>query len=323
MRYILRRLGFYLVTLWIAVTMNFALPRLMPGDPASVIFSKFQGHVDQQQFYALKAALGFTNQNIVGQYFTYLWNIAHLNFGVSYTHYPSPVIDVVRNELPWSLALLGTATIISFMLGTTLGIVSAWRRGSLFDSTLPPVTLFLSAFPYFWIAMLLIYFLAFQAGWFPPSRLYDSLSLSWPVVGTIVYHSILPAVTIVLASIGGWIISVRNVMVSTLAEDYVTMAQAKGLSDRRIMLVYAARNAILPSITGLAMSLGFVVGGAILVETAFSYPGVGYELWNAANSEDYPMLQALLLFIVVAVLIANFVADLIYVRLDPRVRPNR
>jgi peptide/nickel transport system permease protein len=323
MRYILRRLAFYLVTLWIAITMNFALPRLMPGDPASAMFAKFQGHVDLQQMAAMKAALGFTRQNLIGQYFTYLWNIFHLNFGVSYAHYPAPVIDVIRNELPWSLALLGTATIISFSLGTALGMFSAWRRGSVFDSTIPAVTLFLSAFPYFWIAMLLIYFLAFKEPWFPPSRLYDTLSLTWPVIWTIIYHSILPAVTIVLASVGGWIISMRNVMVSTLAEDYVTMAQAKGLSDRRIMFMYAARNAILPSITGLAMSLGFVVGGAVLVETAFSYPGVGYELWVAATSEDFPMLQALLLFIVSAVLIANFIADIVYVRLDPRVRPHR
>src|ERR1039458_7471549 len=172
MRYILRRLAFYLLTLWIAVTLNFAVPRLMPGDPAAIMFAHFQGRATPAQFLALKAALGFTDQNLIGQYFTYLWNVLHLNFGISYAHYPVPVIDVIRNELPWTLFLLGTATVISFCFGTILGIISAWRRGSLFDSTVPPFTLFLSAFPYFWIAMLLIYFVAFKFGWFPTSGLY-------------------------------------------------------------------------------------------------------------------------------------------------------
>jgi peptide/nickel transport system permease protein len=320
MKFILRRLVFYLLTLWIAVTLNFAIPRLLPGNPVDIILGNMRGQVSPGTFTALKNELGFTNQNIIGQYFTYLWNLVHLNLGISYSYFPVPVSTIIRQDLPWTLLLFGVATVIAFFLGTGLGIISAWRRGSFLDSTLPPLTLFLSSFPYFWIALILVYIFAITLGWFPSAHAYTVLNLSWPVIGTVIYHSILPAATIVIASTGGWLLGMRNVMVSTLAEDYITMAQAKGLSDRLVMLRYAARNAILPSITGFAMSLGFVVGGQVLVETVFSYPGVGFDLVNAAGHDDFPLLQALLLCIVVAVLVANFIADIAYVRLDPRVR---
>lgn len=320
MKYILRRLLFYLLTLWIAVTVNFAIPRLMPGNPADIIFAKFRGQMTPSTLKALKAALGFTDQNLIGQYFTYLYNLLHGNFGLSYLEFPVPVLTVIRQDLPWTLLLFGISTIMAFFLGTGLGIISAWRRGSIFDSSLPPIMLFLSSFPYFWTALLLLYIFGVTLGWFPTAHAYSVLNLSWPVIGTIIYHSILPATTIVISSMGGWLLGMRNVMVSTLAEDYIAMAQAKGLSDRRVMLKYAARNAILPSITGFAMSLGFVVGGQVLVETVFSYPGVGFDLVQAASADDFPLLQGLLLFIVLAVLVANFIADIVYVRLDPRVR---
>ena len=323
MKFILRRLAFYLVTLWIAVTLNFLIPRLLPGNPVDIMMGKMRGDVSPGTFTALKDALGFTNQNLLGQYFTYLWNLAHLNFGLSYSYFPTPVVTIIRQDLPWTLFLFGMATIIAFTLGTTLGIISAWRRGSVLDSTLPPVMLFLSSFPYFWIAILLLYVFGITLGWFPNAHAYTVLNLSWPVIGTVIYHSILPAATIVIASTGGWLLGMRNVMVSILAEDYITLAQAKGLSDKRVMLMYAARNAIIPSITGFAMSLGFVVGGVVLVETVYSYPGVGFDLVNAAGNDDFPLLQALLLCIVVAVLVANFIADIAYVRLDPRVRAER
>jgi peptide/nickel transport system permease protein len=323
MRFILRRLAFYLVTLWIAVTLNFLIPRLLPGNPVDIMMGKMRGNVSPGTFKALTAALGFTNQNLFGQYLTYLWNLVHLNFGLSYAYFPTPVVTIIRQDLPWTLFLFGMATVIAFTLGTTLGIVSAWRRGSVLDSTLPPIMLFLSSFPYFWIALLLLYVFGITLGWFPNAHAYTVLNLSWPVIGTIIYHSILPATTIVIASTGGWLLGMRNVMVSILAEDYITLAEAKGLSDKRVMLMYAARNAIIPSITGFAMSLGFVVGGVVLVETVFSYPGVGFDLVNAASNDDFPLLQALLLCIVVAVLVANFIADIALVRLDPRIRAER
>jgi peptide/nickel transport system permease protein len=323
MKFILRRLAFYVLTLWIAITLNFAIPRLLPGNPVDNIFGRMRGEVSPGTYTAIKAALGFTNQNLIGQYLTYLWNLAHLNFGLSYSFFPVPVSTVIGDDLPWTLLLFGVSTIIAFTVGTALGIISAWRRGSFLDSTLPPLMLFLSSFPYFWTAALLLYIFGITLGWFPNAHAYSVLNLSWPVIWTVFHSSVLPAATIVISSAGGWLLGMRNVMVSTLAEDYITMAQAKGLSNRRVMLMYAARNAILPSITGFAMSLGFVVGGQVLVESIFSYPGVGLALVTAATGEDFPLLQALLLFIVLAVLLANFIADIAYVRLDPRVRAER
>jgi peptide/nickel transport system permease protein len=323
MRYILRKIGFYLAALWVAVTLNFVIPRLMPGDPASVLFASFQGRLPPQQLQQLKASLGFTNQDLFGQYRTYLWNILHLNFGLSYSHFPVPVSTVILNDLPWTLLLVGIAVIISAVLGTFLGIVAAWRHGSLFDSILPPVLLFALSFPSFWIALFFLYVFGLQLHWFPVAHAYaidQTLTLNSKFVGSVAYHAILPALVIVLVSIGGWALGMRNNMIATLSEEYITMAEAKGLTERRVMLMYAARNAILPQFTSFALSLAFIVSGQVLVETVFSYPGVGYDLVQAATLNDYPLLQGLLLFIVVAVLVANLVADLIYVRLDPRVR---
>jgi peptide/nickel transport system permease protein len=298
----------------------------MPGDPASTLFASYGGRMTPEQLIGLRHALGFTNQNLLQQYFTYLYNLAHGNLGLSFSHYPVPVIDVIRNDLPWTLLLVGIAVAISFTLGTFLGTLAAWRRGSLLDSVLPPILLFCWSFPPFFLGMLLLYFLGLKAGWFPISHAYaidQAITLSPKFVGSVAYHAILPAFVLVLTTIGGWCLGMRNNMVATLSEDYITMAQTKGLKNRRVMLMYAARNAILPQITALAITLGFVVSGQVLIETIFSYPGVGFDLVSAAQNQDYPLLQALLLFIVAAVLAANFLVDILYVRLDPRARVER
>src|SRR5436305_203904 len=173
MYYILRTIGFYLVALWIAVTLNFAIPRLMPGDPATALFAQFQGRMTVQQYLALKSALGFTNDNLFGQYRTYLWNLLHLNFGVSFSHYPVPVSTVIANDLPWTLVLIGLAVTISCVLGTLAGIFAAWTRGSGFDSVMPPVLLFFQSFPPFYIGLLMIFFVALKLGWFPLGHAYS------------------------------------------------------------------------------------------------------------------------------------------------------
>jgi peptide/nickel transport system permease protein len=323
MRYVTRKFAFYLVALWIAVTLNFMVPRLMPGDPASTMFAQAQGKMSADQLKAMRATFGFTNDNLPHQYVTYLWNIFHGNLGLSFSHYPVPVTTVIGQDFPWTLLLIGIAVIISFAIGTTLGIMAAWRRGSKFDSILPPTLLFLVSFPGFWLGLALIYVLSLKLGWFPLGHAYDTSltpKLSLGFIGSLLYHVCLPAFVLVITTIGSWALGMRNNMVSTLGEDYITLAETKGLSDRRIMYTYAARNAILPQITSFSLSLAFVVGGQVLVETVFSYPGVGYDMVNAANNQDYPLLQGLLLVIVVAVLIANLVTDLIYVRLDPRAR---
>lgn len=323
MKFIARRFGFYLVAFWIALTLNFGLPRLMPGDPAQTLFASYGGRMTPQQLAGLRRALGFTNENIFQQYLTYLWNLAHGRLGLSYAHYPSPVSEVIRNDIGWTLLLVGVAVAISFTLGTLLGTIAAWKRGSLLDGVLPPVLLFCWSFPPFFLGMLFLYFLGLRFGWFPLSHAYDlgqHISLSPGFIGSVAYHSLLPAAVLVITTIGGWCLGMRNNMVATLAEDYITMAEAKGLSNLRVMLMYAARNAILPQITALAITLGFVVSGQVLIETIFSYPGVGFDLVTAATNQDYPLLQGLLLFIVAAVLLANFVVDILYSRLDPRAR---
>jgi peptide/nickel transport system permease protein len=262
MRYILRRLGFFLVTLWAAMTVNFFLPRLMPGNPAMAMMARFHGRLSGQSLHAMEVAFGVNSgESLIGQYFSYLRNSFTGQFGRSLTFFPQSVSHVVFQALPWTLCLVGLTTIIAFILGTLIGMIGGWRRGGLFDSILPPLFIILSAFPYFWIGF----------GYTNGSSVTLSLSFIWDVIR----HAMLPAATIVITSIGGWILTMRNNMIMTLNEDYVRMARAKGLSSARIMLDYAGRNAILPNLSGFGMSLGLVVSGAILVEYVFSYPGVG------------------------------------------------
>lgn len=323
MRFIIRRLGFYLIAFWIAITLNFLIPRLMPGDPADALFAQFRGRVTVQQLQAMKAAFGFGQGNLLQQYVSYLNQLAHGNLSLSFSHYPTPVKTVIAQDMPWTLLLVGIAVLISFSLGTLIGIVAAWRRGGIIDRFVPPFLLFLWSFPPFWIGLLLLYVVGLNLRWLPMAHSYDlnlTLTLSWPVVLSVIQHAILPAFVLVITTIGSWTLGMRNNMVSTLNEDYITMAEAKGLSPVRVMLWYAARNAILPQLTSFAIALGLVVSGQVLIELVFSYPGVGFELVQSAFNQDYPLLQGLLLFIVLAVLVANFIMDLLYAWLDPRAR---
>ena len=324
MRFVLRRLGFFVLTLWAAVTLNFFLPRLMPGNPALAMMGKFRGPVNPAALKALEVAFGVdTKQSLISQYFTYVGDIATGKFGTSLYFYPESVGHVVLDAIPWTLGLVGVTTILAFVLGTGIGIVAAWRRGGVTDSILPPVFVITSAVPYFWIGLMLILIFSEKLSWFPSSNGYDVTllpSLTGAFIGNILWHAILPAAALLITTIGTWVLTMRNTMVTVLAEDYVRMARAKGLPGRRIMFDYAARNAILPNLTGFAMSLGFVVGGAILVEYVFNYPGVGYMLLQAVNNEDFPLMQALFLLITVAVLVAILMADVATALFDPRTR---
>ncbi|HLU08150.1 MAG TPA: ABC transporter permease [Oceanobacillus sp.] len=324
MRFILRRIAFYAVALFIAISINFLIPRLMTGDPVQLMFARFQGRMTVEALDSLKETFGFVQGPLLEQYITYLRNLSQGNLGLSVAHFPEPVTDVLRIGLAWTLRLIGLATIISFAYGTLLGIMAAWRRGKFVDSVILPITSLLGAFPYFFLAMLVLYAFALGLGWFPLGHAANiNIRQDWgstEYVLSVIHHMMLPAFTIIATSIGGWMLGMRNNMIGVLAEDYITMAQAKGLSNRRIMFSYAARNAILPSITGFAMSLGFVLGGALLTEIVFSYPGMGYILLNAVNTRDYPVMQGTFLFITIAVLAANLLADIGYVFLDPRVR---
>ena len=324
MRFVLRRAGFFLLTLWVALTLNFFLPRMMPGNPAIAMMSKFRGRISGQELATLETIFGVNSgQSLPSQYVHYLGDIFTGNFGTSLYFFPSPVSQVVRGAIFWTLGLVGITTILAFLLGTGVGIVAAWRRGGLMDSVAPPVLVIASAIPYFWVGMMFILIFGVKLQWLPWSGSADiTATPGWSLdyVGNVLEHAVLPAMALLITTIGTWTLIMRNNMISTLAEDYVRMARAKGLPSSRIMLDYAARNAVLPNLTGFAMSLGFVVGGAILIEYVFNYPGVGYMLLQAVENEDYPLMQALFLLITVAVLVAILLADIATAIFDPRTR---
>lgn len=325
MRYFLRKILLLLLTAWAAITLNFMLPRLMPGSPADAAIAKLSqnGPVTDATRAAIEAQLGVPTGNILAQYVDYLGRIIRLDFGVSYTFFPQSVADLVMTALPWTIVMVGTVTILAFIIGTLLGTVAAWRRGSWADTFPTVVGSFTSAFPYFWTGLLLLYFLGYVMRWFPTSGAYRASAvpnLSLEFLADAGYHSILPGLTILITALGGWILGMRNSMINVLGEDYITFAEANGLRGRTVALRYAARNAILPNLTSFGMALGTVVGGSLLVETVFNYPGVGYLLYNAVTNQDYPLMQALFLIITVSVLIANFTVDIAYGFLDPRTR---
>ncbi len=323
MTYLQRRAAFYLFALWAAITLNFLLPHLMPGNPAELIVAKFRGKLSPAALFAFEKGMGINVHATLWQnYLTYLNSLIHLQWGISYAFYPATVANVIGNALPWTIGLVGVSTIIGFVLGTYLGILTAWQRGRLADSVLPVMFTFINTFPYFFSALLVLYVFAFQFGWFPTSQAFSSTteSLSWHFALDVAHHAVLPAFTLVVSALGGWLLGMRNNMISTLSADYVVLAEAKGLPDREIMWRYAARNAMLPNLTSFALSLAFIVSGAILVEVVFSYPGVGNLLLTAVSSEDYPLAQTLLLIIALVVLLANFAADILYGYLDPRAR---
>jgi len=325
MRFVLRRTGFFLLTLWVALTLNFVLPRLMPGNPALAAIANHKGALSPQALKALEAQFGLNeHQNLLAQYFKYLGDVATGNFGESLTTQPGNSVGrIVMDAIPWTLGLVGITTILAFVLGTGIGIVGAWRRGGRLDSLMPPIFVIMTVIPYFWLGLIVILIFGVKLHWLPYFFTYNvtlTPGLNWAFISNVLEHAILPAFTLLILTIGTWILTMRNTMITTLAEDYVRMARAKGLPGRRIMLDYAARNAILPNLTGFAMSLGFVVGGAILIEEVFNYQGVGFLLLQAVNNDDYPLMQALFLLITVAVLLAILLSDIAIAILDPRTR---
>jgi peptide/nickel transport system permease protein len=322
MPFILRRLAFYEVAAWVALTVNFFIPRAMPGNAVESIMSKFP-NLQPSAYRALQAMLGVGHPgSLWDQYVAYLGDVAHLNFGTDVAEYPAKVSTLLGETIPWTLTLVGTATVIAFFIGTALGILAGWRHGGWADRVLPGL-MFLQAIPYFFLALILLTLLAVTIHLFPLGQGYAGGLIPgwhWAFVSSALYHSLLPALTIVLTSLAGWMLQMRNVMITTIGEDYVLAAQAKGLPNHRVVLSYAARNALLPQLQGFGLALGFVVSGAIIMEIVFSYPGIGLLLLNAVTSNDFPLMQAIFLVITFAVLLANLIIDLVIVAVDPRVR---
>jgi peptide/nickel transport system permease protein len=326
MRWFIRRLGFYLFATWMALTIAFLLPRLMPGNPIGGILqhlSPAQIQANPGIIHTYEQLLGGGKEPIWQAYGHYLHRVATLDFGISTSNYPTKVSEVVARTIPYSIVLVGIAFALAFVLGTTIGMVAAWRRGGGFDSVFVPVFMALGAFPAYFTALLLMYFLGLKLGWFPIQHAYDN-GLSPGFNGTFLWsairHGFLPALVIVVTYAGGWVLTMRTVMINTIGEDYVAMAHAKGLRDRRVMTRYAGRNAILPPLNGFAPQFATAVGGVIFVELVFSYPGAGYTLQHAALGNDYPLTQALLLVFSICPIVANFLMDIVNLVLDPRIR---
>lgn len=326
MKYILQKLGFYLVAFWAALTVNFFLPRLLPGNPVDIMLSRLaqRGPVSPEAREAVELMLGTnTDAPLIVQYWQYLGKLFSFDLGTSVAYFPASVTDIIGQTLPWTIGLIGIATVISFVVGVTLGTLAGWKRGSWLDNLIP-VTTMLQSVPYFWLALILLFVLGGMWQIFPINGGYNVYETNpgwnWDFIGSVIYYGTLPALTIVISSIGGWMLGMRNMMVSTLSDDYILTAEAKGLRPMRIMTTYAARNAVLPSVAGFAISLGFVVAGSIVTEAVFSYPGIGSALLNAVGNNDYSLMQGLFLVITLSVLGANLLVDLLYSFIDPRTR---
>jgi peptide/nickel transport system permease protein len=323
MIFIARRIGFYGITAWAAVTLNFFIPRMMPGNPVDSLINRYQGQMSTDAIASLNVLFGMHDKTSTFQQYLHYWSLLlHGDLGLSFAFFPTPVSSIVTQSLPWTIGLVGLSTIMSFIIGTLIGTAIGWRRGTWADSILP-VTTFFSAVPYFWLGLLAIMLFAVTWRIMPASGGYDGglvPTFSGEFIGSVLQHGILPAATIVVSSVAGWILGMRNMMVTVSSEDYVTVAQAKGLSERHVMFGYAARNAILPQVSGFALSLGFIVSGTLVMEMVFSYPGIGYVLYQAVTAKDYPLMQGVFLIITLSVLVANMLADVVYALLDPRTR---
>jgi peptide/nickel transport system permease protein len=326
MRWLLRRILFYFFAVWVALTLNFLLPRLMPGDPIGGVLQRLspaQLAANPGIIQTYQALLGGGKGSFWHDYVEYLQRIIHLNFGISTSNYPAPVSTVIGRTLPYSIFLVGVSFLIAFVLGTAVGMIAAWRRGGGVDNIAVPTLMALSAFPAFFTALLAVYFLGLRLHWFPIQHAYDTglvPGFDWAFLSSAFRHAQLPILIIVAAFTGGWVLNMRTVMINTISEDYVSMAHAKGLKDRRVMTRYAARNAILPPLNGFAAQFASAVGGLVFIEYVFSYPGAGLTLQQAALGNDYPLTQGLLLVFAFTVIAANFVMDCANFALDPRVR---
>lgn len=329
-RFLGRRAGLYLLTAVAACTLNFIIPRFMPGDPVASLVQKIERQtgmpVSPEQVESFRTFFGDPTQNVLQQYLDYWAKLAQFDLGLSTTYYPVPVADIIGAALPWTIFLAGSSVVTAFLLGIIIGAIVGMRPGRFADTVAVPAAAFAGALPPFWIAMLLIYFVAYQTGWFPIAGSFSSSvdpGFNAPFIGSVLHYALLPIVATVSASIGFWILQMRNMTITTVTEDYVLLAEAKGLSRARVIVRYAARNALLPPVTNLATALGGVVGGLLFTELVFNYPGVGSVLVQAVTTKDFPVMQGVFLMVTLAILLGNFLADSLYVVLDPRTRSSR
>ncbi len=325
--YVAKRIGMFFLVVWLAATINFFLPRLGGQDPVREMLIQ-QAALGGSAQTGLEAMIEIYNEKfglntpLWQQYVNYLSDMSRLDFNYSITKYPQRVSDIIGRALPWTVVLLLSTTLISWVVGTLLGAFMAWPRSPKFLKFLMPPLLSFNAIPFFLLGLMLIYLFAFRwrifplfggytPGTFPaftPAFLKDAL-----------YHSILPALSIILVSLGGWALGMRAMMVTTQGEDFVTYADAKGLKGKTIFLHYAIRNALLPQATALALVLGQLVSGAVLVEVVFSYPGIGNTLYEGIRSGDFYVVQGIIFILILSIGLVTLILDLIYPLLDPRI----
>ncbi len=326
--YILRRLGFLVAVLYTAATINFLIPKLTPRDPVQeqvtmkVATMGISSEGATEMVESLKRLYGL-DKPLWQQYLTYIWNTLRFDLGFSIANYPKPVIEIIDETIWWTLGFVGVSTVVAFLLGTVVGALTGWSKSSKwFSWMIPPLAMF-SAIPAFILALVLIYFLAFKAKLFPLrggfAVVLDQDWSDWEFIKSVLHHAALPALSMLVVSLGGWALSMRAMVVTVEGADYITFAEAKGLRGIRIFFRYALRNTLLPQITALAMQLGFIVSGATLVENMFAYPGIGRRLGGAISAFDYPVIYGIVFFLVVGIAVATLLVDLLYPILDPRI----
>ncbi len=320
MGYIVRRLGSALFTLWTALTVNFLLPRAMGGNPADFIAAQSaMGSLEYAEL--LKKQFGL-DKSLFEQYIIYFQQLIKGNLGISYTSFPVKVSDIITQAMPWTLLIVITSVLISFMIAWFLGTVAALKKGSAFDNVAVGASFYIQSTPYFWVGMLILMAFGYYLDIFPLGHAMPpgmSGKAWYELILPVAYHAALPVISLVIVSLAGRMIMMRSNVLQIFSEDYMVLAQAKGLKRSTILTKYALRNAMLPSFTGLMLSLGTAVGGAITTEIIFSYPGIGLTIMNAILGHDYPLIQGCFAIIAVSIVVMNFLADLIYPLLDPRV----
>ena len=324
--YIAKRFLSFVVVVWAAASINFIVPRLAPGDPIGAMVGRMElaGEVIENsaeliQAYRVKFGL---DGSLWDQYVSYLFSAIRFDFGHSLSYFPRPVSDIIQDSFPYTFALLTLSLLFSFSLGTLLGALIAWFRVGRSGLGLVAPLLLMGSIPYYLLAIILLFVFSFWLQWFPSGgarSLGASMELTFANVLDVLHHAALPVISIILASAGGWLVGMRSMVVTVTKSDYLTLAQAKGLSQWRIFYHYVIRNAILPQVTNLAIAMGNIVGGAILVEIIFQYPGMGSQLLRAINNQDFTVIQGMTYTLVFSVASAVFIVDLLYPRLDPRI----
>jgi peptide/nickel transport system permease protein len=318
---LLRRAGQYALVLWAAVTLNFALPHLAPGDPVVYLYGGADQSLDPVLLEQIRAGYGL-DRPILEQYVSFWSGLVRGDLGTS-VQYNRPVADVLWDKLPWTVALVGVATLLAFVIGALLGAWAAWRRGTAKETGTVVTILALDSMPGFWIGMILIAVFSVGLGWFPSYGATTITATGGDWFAEVASRMVLPVATLTIAGIGAFFLMTRASMIGVLDEPFVRLARAKGLSELRVAVRHALRNALLPVYTTLTLALGVMLSGAVVVETVFAYPGLGKLIYDAVTARDYPLLQGAFLLATVGIVAANLLADVTYPLLDPRVRRDR